>query len=266
VFELGPRPGDDWGKRTENRPVSSINEHLITPLPFLSARNKTFKKRMKFHLGHINDKANIYYSFNTRNPGPGNSILYTDSVTVKSSSKVYFKAYVEGKEPSNTVNSQFFKLKHDYKISVKNGYSPQYAAGGDLALVDMIRGGRDFRTGAWQGYHGVDMEVMIDLGKVKSINSISVTFLEDQNSWIFMPEVVTIEVSKRQYDFKTVGIISNPLPERSDEPIIHEFSRSNLRTNGRYVKIKAQNRGICPPWHKGAGGKAWIFVDEVTIN
>ena len=38
----------------------------------------------------------------------------------------------------------------------------------------------------------------------------------------------------------------------------------NLKT--RYIKIKAENYGVCPEWHLGAGGKTWVFVDEITIK
>jgi hexosaminidase len=34
----------------------------------------------------------------------------------------------------------------------------------------------------------------------------------------------------------------------------------------RYITIKAKNVGVCPPDHPGAGGKAWLFVDEITVN
>jgi hypothetical protein len=34
----------------------------------------------------------------------------------------------------------------------------------------------------------------------------------------------------------------------------------------RYVKIKAKNVGVCPAWHAGNGGKAWIFVDELGVE
>ena len=34
----------------------------------------------------------------------------------------------------------------------------------------------------------------------------------------------------------------------------------------RYLRILAGNIGVCPSWHKGAGGKAWLFVDEIIIN
>ena len=34
----------------------------------------------------------------------------------------------------------------------------------------------------------------------------------------------------------------------------------------RFVRVRARNRGVCPEWHKGAGGKAWIFADEIIIE
>jgi len=35
--------------------------------------------------------------------------------------------------------------------------------------------------------------------------------------------------------------------------------------NARYVRVKAVNMGKCPQWHKGAGNKAWLFADEISI-
>jgi len=36
--------------------------------------------------------------------------------------------------------------------------------------------------------------------------------------------------------------------------------------SARYVRIEAENVGICPDWHPGAGGKTWIFVDEIVVE
>jgi hexosaminidase len=34
----------------------------------------------------------------------------------------------------------------------------------------------------------------------------------------------------------------------------------------RYVRFSARSIGTCPPWHPGAGGKAWLFVDELIVR
>jgi len=36
--------------------------------------------------------------------------------------------------------------------------------------------------------------------------------------------------------------------------------------SARYVKVKAKNFGTLPNWHQGAGGDAFIFIDEITIK
>ena len=38
--------------------------------------------------------------------------------------------------------------------------------------------------------------------------------------------------------------------------------------SSRYIKIVAKNLGDLPPWHLGAlhQGKAWVFIDEITIK
>ena len=50
----------------------------------------------------------------------------------------------------------------------------------------------------------------------------------------------------------------------SNAEIITYYMQKGLK--GRYVKVLAKNRGVCPSWHPGAGGKAWIFADEISIE
>ena len=33
-----------------------------------------------------------------------------------------------------------------------------------------------------------------------------------------------------------------------------------------YIKIVAENYGICPEWHLGSGGDTWLFLDEITVE
>jgi outer membrane protein OmpA-like peptidoglycan-associated protein len=39
-----------------------------------------------------------------------------------------------------------------------------------------------------------------------------------------------------------------------------------LEHKARYVKVIAYNYGKLPEWHQGAGGDAFIFIDEIEIN
>ena len=135
-----------------------------------------------------------------------------------------------------------------------------------MALVDGQHGGPNFRTGSWQGYHGVDFEALIDIGKVANVTKIAATFLQDQRSWIFMPEKVEFSVSRTLYDFKTVAIIENNLADNIPEAVIKEFKKDGLNEGVRYIRVHATNKETCPDWHVGAGEKTWIFIDEITVE
>ena len=42
--------------------------------------------------------------------------------------------------------------------------------------------------------------------------------------------------------------------------------KASKEIKARYVKVIAKKFGILPEWHQGAGGKAFIFIDEITIK
>ena len=47
---------------------------------------------------------------------------------------------------------------------------------------------------------------------------------------------------------------------------VRYFSSLVMGVPARYVKVRAKSVGICPPWHHGAGKKAWLFADEVIVE
>jgi hypothetical protein len=40
----------------------------------------------------------------------------------------------------------------------------------------------------------------------------------------------------------------------------------DLDSQGRYVRVHAENVGKIPGWHRAAGRRAWLFVDEILVN
>ena len=167
---------------------------------------------------------------------------------------------------SFTISATFSRISKNRKITLNTKYAPQYAAGGDGALIDFVRGGDNFRTGAWQGYDGVDIDAVIDLGKTEEIHSISMGFLQDQGSWIFFPLQVEYFVSVNGKDYTKASTLINDFPEKHEGPVTKEFSVTMKSEKVRFIKVVAKNRGICPPWHPGTGHKAWIFSDEISVE
>jgi len=166
--------------------------------------------------------------------------------------------------PALTVG--FIQAPKDRSLRLNTAYSSHYTGGGDRALLDGIRGDEDFRSPAWQGYLGVDLDVMVDLGRSQSLQSVSIGFLQDSDAWIFFPLEVELWVAQEEANFRKAGTVENDLsPERSGVHI-EDFALELGGDPVRYIRVVGRNRGICPGQHPGAGKKAWVFADEIVIR
>jgi predicted alpha-1,2-mannosidase len=262
VFKMTNMPSD-WATENENIPKTEIIEHLITPAPFIAEGNVAFKNETKVVLDVASDETNIYYSLNS-----SEFIKYTAPFLL--SEETTLKTYSEKEGVKSTeLTTKFYKIDSNLSIRLETEYANQYNAGGNNALIDGIRGARDFRTGAWQGYQGKDIIAIVDLGSVKPIETISINFLQDQKSWIFYPTQVSCYVSDNPINFyKELPKYTIDAALPSEESEIKKLSFQMRGYKARYIKIVAKNFGDLPSWHIGHpyNGKAWTFVDEIEIK
>ena len=165
------------------------------------------------------------------------------------------------------VSAKFYKKPNNYTITIKSKYNPQYTAGGDEGIIDGINGTENWRKGEWQGYQGQDFEAVVDLQSEKNVSNFSATFLQDSGSWILMPTKVDYYSSLDNVNFTLIGTIENNLDPKYDKNKIQNFEyKLSKEIKAKYIKIKAYNFGKLPDWHQGAGGDAFIFIDEISIK
>lgn len=263
VFEMGEFPNKLWGSKKEDRPFQKITDNLITPVPYFNYGSKTFENKSLVEIKSINKEDLINYKTIGSNETFAN---YINRLEFIKTTNIFAQSENNG-VLSFTETAELIKIPAGKTIKLKTKYSPQYTAGGDIALINMLRGGSDFKTGNWQGYYGTDIEAEIDLGKVLEIHKIGMGFLQDENSWIFMPEWVEFETSENGVDFQKSGKINNTINPKSSGGIIEDFELQFEKTiKVRFIKVFAKNRGTCPEWHKGMGNKSWIFADEVWVK
>ena len=161
----------------------------------------------------------------------------------------------------------FSKLRTDIRVLRYNTrYDPQYTGRGDAGPVDQIPGGADFRSGGWQGYQGVDADMVLDLGKPQTLRRIGANFMQDENSWIFYPSRVEFEISDDGQHFEPLGIVEHTVPFTEKGALQQEFAWKGESRPVRYLRVVARSLGVCPPGHKGAGYPCWLFLDEISIE
>ena len=162
--------------------------------------------------------------------------------------------------------TQVIKKNIHLKVELFQPYNSQYTAGGPSGLVDGQRGGEDFRTGGWQGYEGTDFTAVVDLGKKQMISRITLGCLQEARSWIWMPTSVEYYYSIDGVNYIKLGTLGHNVPDTDLGAYVMDLPLDFVPVEARYIKVFAKNYGVCPDWHLGKGGRAWIFVDEIIVE
>jgi 3',5'-nucleoside bisphosphate phosphatase len=145
------------------------------------------------------------------------------------------------------------------ECTVKELPERKYMGKGARALCDGLLGTEMFGSGQWLGFYK-NLDASIILPEKVGTDSIVVRFMKDEESWIFLPEKVTVMVSS---DGKTFSAVK--LKGVRQDGVVHNYVFDTRGQKIQTVKVIGVNRGECPPNHAGAGQPAWLFTDEVII-
>jgi hypothetical protein len=263
VFTMGSQPNTEWGIGKKNEPVTAITDNLVLPAPFIKDAVKTFADKKTLEFGDAENVAIMVMASGADRMG--NNVPYTTPIELTETSKVKFFAQ-QKKLTSPQVIAEFVKMQINKDCNLISPPASQYSGNGGLTLVDNMRGNQDFRVGGWLGFEKVNFEAVVDLREKKPVSKLSAGFLQDENSWIFMPVQVEYFLSDDGVNFKSAGVVKNDVPWQKSGVLIKNFDLSITPAQARYVKVIATNMGTCPEGHKGNPGAAWIFADEITVE
>ncbi len=255
--------------------MDNIGNKIISA-PIIHSASEVFKGTQKVAISSNTDygtsriMSKFYYTLDGTEPTVnsmeyfgGDSLIIGQSCLLKAI-EVDFKGHV-----SKPAIARFYQYSNDYSVTYNCVYNKQYTAGGNNGLIDGLKGDVDWRKGRWQGFQGQNFEVIIDLQKVTAIDTVIIGFLEDRRSWIFMPNEVLVYGSNDgvKFDFMTsTSDINDPKDKDLDTQRKSLEFDLNVKYQYRYIKVKAINYGKLPAWHPGAGGDAFIFVDEIEVK
>ncbi|HLE62508.1 MAG TPA: GH92 family glycosyl hydrolase, partial [Pyrinomonadaceae bacterium] len=265
IFEIGDSPNQNWGSGQAWAPVSRIPAPAIVPAPVIKAAVRTFRQRLKIDIAALGENQTVYYTTDGNKPDP-QAHRFSGPFSINNSTTIKAVAVDTHREISSVATAVYRRIPHNWNVVLGAKYSDLYPGGGELGLIDGIRGTTNFSSGAWQGHQGQDLTAVVDLGRMQSISKLGAGFLQDVRSWIWMPRRIEFELSIDGKQFTRVLSISNDVSDQQYETVIRNFVGSIPSQRARYVRIKVVNYGKIPVWHPGSGGDAWIFVDEIIIE
>jgi hypothetical protein len=151
-------------------------------------------------------------------------------------------------------------------VELQSEYAPQYAGSGSSSLTDGMMASTAFKDNKWLGFLGKDVTAIIDLQQSETIHSVTVNFLLDPNSGIYLPPKISVYVSENGKDFQLAGTYTNTEAPRMGEPGLRSVVINNKGVKARYIKVKADAFGDIPEGFLFKGTKSWIFVDEIMVE
>jgi len=265
VFVMNDKPNKLPGVNKEFVQVSAIDNNLILPVPYNNVKRRLFIDSVRIKLFSVVSGADIFYSGN-ENDSAEEFKKYVHSLLVTKTTRIRYFARKKGYADSKMGYVDLYKFPEGRSIQLKYPPHPQYTGGSDSALIDGMMAEDDFRLGGWQGFYGVDLDAVIDLGKPVKITEVSADFLQDINSWIFMPEYVLYEFSVDGKTFIPLPKVKNPVAEDDRTVTRHNFTSRFYPKKIRYIHVIGKTKKYCPAGHKGHGSQLFIFCDEITVK
>lgn len=254
---------------------NGFDSYLKSPL--INSNSKNFKDSLLVTIKTFNDYYSKIYLINTK--GDTSTVVKDKAndlnLTIHQATNISVKSYNDcavresgkGCRDSSYAFASFYKIPHNWTVKLNCRYNKQYTAGGDAGIIDGLAGYKDWRKGGWQGYQSQDFEAVVDLQAKKEISEISSNYLQDSRSWILLPKEVEYFVSNDGINFKSIGKMNHNLAWNTEETFAKNFVyQLPKKVKARYIKVVAKNFGVLPQGHQGAGGDAFIFVDEIEVK
>ena len=179
----------------------------------------------------------------------------------------YFKhndQKVKSRQISTTTQTFSFNLATGKKITLINPPAAQYPGnGGAFGLVNGITSTKGINSAEWLGWNGKDIEAIIDFGKTETFTTVALDVLQQEGSWIYLPQSISVFTSANGKDFTEINAIK--LTDVADKTQ-HKIKLVLASQTAQYLKIIAHNTNKINEGKPGAGKPAWLFVDEIVVE
>jgi hexosaminidase len=192
------------------------------------------------------------------------STLFTKARTLKNTEDLVLY-YYRGQQLVNKIPlSVQFNKATGKKVSITKASNERYPGQlGAFGLVNGVFSKKGLSSPDWLGWIGDDLEATIDLGKPTTMDSVAMHTLNQNGSWIYLPQYVEVLTSIDGKNYTSAGKSSDFVKDTLTSGWI--TVRFN-QLKARYVKVIAKNYGLIPDGQAGGGTKAWLFADEIKIN
>ncbi|WP_165871368.1 glycoside hydrolase family 20 protein [Flaviaesturariibacter flavus] len=207
----------------------------------------------------------------TRNPSSESSLkpllpYPSGGIPVSGTDSIVVALITPQKRQIHSISYSFhFNKATARPVTLQGTPSRNYPGLGALSLANGIYSSRGLASTDWLGFLGGDIDATIDLGKPTPVSTVRLHTLDQNGSWIYLPQYVEVFTSDDGRDFRSIGQAKQFV---KDSPTNTQgwITLNVPETSARYIRVLAKNYGLIPEGQPGAGTRAWLFADEIDVQ
>lgn len=246
---------------------SNGQEQFQLAPPLLKYNSIFFSKSAQINILFAQKGTTIHYTLDGKEPVESSPLYKSPLVITRPFTIVKVRTFGAGYRPSETTTVSFIKSGLNYSIKEQSPASDKYKGQGLLTLNDNKGGFSSLGSPTWLGYNIDTVTYTFDLGKKTVVKELLFDFLQNEGSWVFLPEKILVyyaESEKAQY--KIFGDVSiTPTAPAKGASCVQKRVQSAKQVNARSILIKIVPVKKMPDWHEAKGEHSWLFIDEIKV-
>ena len=244
--------------------MADANRRVYVPQPFSNISSGIYDQDVEIDFRVVPAGPEIRFTRAGEDPDK-NSPLWEKPKLLSEATLIRAAAF-DGAHMSRISTVDFVKVIPVSSIRLIHLPADKYSAEGPSTLINRQMASDDFMDGKWLGFQSKDLDATLALAETREVSSVKLGYLYTPNSWIFEPQSIKLSGSvdgKTFFDLEGLDHSSIKMQKKRGR---NELTMSFDPTKVMYLRVYAQNIGICPPGHPGEGEPAWLFVDEILVK
>ncbi len=242
--------------------LNTLNYNYATSIFDVEVKTTSQKNGLIVSLTNSFDENKIMYSVKNNHV----DTEYKNPLLINKNTTLVAANYnSEGKQISKTYEQSYVYNKATAKkISTAPEPSTSYNKGGAATLTNGIVGTLPWSGNEWLGWSGKNVGLVLNLEKPTTINTITIAFLQDEPSWIYLPTAIELYTS---IDGKRYKKSSSVTQKEIMEAYTHNTPMFKCKKQqATFIKLKITSASTIATGKPGAGEDAWLFISEILVD
>jgi hypothetical protein len=235
--------------------------------PLLKYQSVFFKDSAIVEMLFAEKNTEIHFHLASILPGESDEVYEKPIVLKNRMSNISAITTGKGFLSSRPATATFIKNGLPFSVIKQTTPNERFAADGLTTLNDQKGGNTNLNAGTWLGYQADSVTIELQLAKQEQLSSILIHVLRDNESWIFLPEQISVfSFDEKEKEFLPVAVHSSPSTHTSKDvsciPVVIIFPE---KITTKKIKVILKPVQSIPESHPGKGKPGWLFIDEIKL-